>query len=328
MKRLDNYWNSLNPLSLLLLPLSLLFCLVAALRRALFARGVLRSVSLPVPVIVAGNVTVGGTGKTPLVLWLVDHLRSKGYRPGVVARGYGGNSREWPRRVDAESDPLEVGDEPVLLAQRTGCPCWVGPDRPAAALRLLAEDPCDILISDDGMQHYRLQRDIEIAVVDGNRRLGNGLCLPAGPLREGRGRLRQVDLVVANGPAANGEYAMRLEPDEAVNMAGRGERRLLEAFKTEATVHAVAGIGNPDRFFHMLEERGLKIQSHSFPDHHRFLPGEIDPPAPGPVLMTEKDAVKCTAFASRRHWYLPVRAVMEPAFIETLDKLLGDLTDG
>ena len=328
MKRLDHYWNSLNPVSLLLLPLSLLFCLVATIRRTLYTRGLVRAVSMPVPVIVAGNITVGGTGKTPLVLWLVDHLRSKGFRPGVVARGYGGNSQEWPRRVKADSDPREVGDEPVLLARRAGCPCWVGPDRAAAALRLLTEEPCDILISDDGMQHYRLRRDIEIAVMDGSRRLGNGLCLPAGPLRERRRRLGDTDLVVANGPPANGEHAMRLEPDAAVNMADHGERRSLEQFTTEAAVHAVAGIGNPERFFRMLEGRGLKIQRHPFPDHHRFLPSEIDPPVPGPVLMTEKDAVKCTSFASGRHWYLPVKAVMAPAFVEKLDKLLGDLTDG
>ena len=176
-------WYSVNPVSLLLLPLAGLFCLVAMTRRALYGRGLLPVTALPVPVIVVGNITVGGSGKSPLVLWLVEHLRSMGYRPGIVARGYGGASRHWPRRVAADSDPREVGDEPVLLVRRSGCPCWVGPDRPAAARRLLAESDCDILVSDDGLQHYPLHRDIEIAVIDGERRLGNGFCLPAGPLR-------------------------------------------------------------------------------------------------------------------------------------------------
>ena len=327
-RALEARWYSVNPVSLLLLPLAGLFCLVAMTRRALYVRGLLPVTALPVPVIVVGNITVGGSGKSPLVLWLVEHLRSMGYRPGIVARGYGGASRHWPRRVAADSDPREVGDEPVLLVRRSGCPCWVGPDRPAAARRLLAESDCDILVSDDGLQHYPLHRDIEIAVIDGERRLGNGFCLPAGPLRETEGRLREANLVVANGTPGPGEHGMRLVPGEAVNLGVPGRRRPLGTFPAEAGVDAVAGIGHPERFFRMLEGAGVEVRRHPFPDHHGFTAVDIDLPGDGPVLMTEKDAVKCSRFAGARHWCVPVEAVMEPSFARELDKLLGGVRVG
>jgi len=327
-RALEARWYSVNPVSLLLLPLAGLFCLVAMGRRALYVRGLLPVTALPVPVIVVGNITVGGSGKSPLVLWLVEHLRAMGYRPGIVARGYGGASRHWPRRVAADSDPREVGDEPVLLVRRSGCPCWVGPDRPAAARRLLAESDCDILVSDDGLQHYPLHRDIEIAVIDGERRLGNGFCLPAGPLREPRRRLAGVDLVVANGAPRPGEHGMRLAPGEAVNLPQPGRRRPLGSFASEAGVDALAGIGHPERFFRMLEGAGVEVRRHPFPDHHGFAAADIGLPGEGPVLMTEKDAVKCSRFAGARHWYVPVEAVMEPSFARELDKLLGGVRVG
>ncbi len=213
MNWLDRYGYSLNLVSVLLWPLSLLFGTVVRLRRWLYQQGFGRNETFTVPLIVVGNITVGGTGKTPLVARLVELLREAGYQPGVISRGYGGQSAQWPRHVAADSDPLQVGDEPLLLAQRCRCPVVVGPDRIAAARALLATYPCNVIISDDGLQHYPLRRDIEIAVVDGFRRLGNAACLPAGPLREPPSRLRDVDFVVGNGAARGDEYLMCLRGD-------------------------------------------------------------------------------------------------------------------
>jgi len=212
LKPLEHYWSSLNPISLALMPLSLLFCLLAGVRRWLFAVGIKRAIKVPVPVVVVGNITVGGTGKTPLVVWMCDFFQNMGLKPGIVSRGFGGNSANWPRAVTPESKAEEVGDEPLLLAKRTQCPVFVGPNRPEAALALLQQCDCDIIISDDGLQHYALHRDIEIAVVDGQRLFGNRLCLPAGPLRERPGRLAEVDLVVSNGASPLSGLQMNLKP--------------------------------------------------------------------------------------------------------------------
>lgn len=217
------------------------------LRRQAYRQGWWRSVRMPVPVIVVGNITAGGSGKTPLVIWLAEWLQANGWRPGIVSRGYGGLAAHWPQPVRADSDPRLVGDEPVLTVQRTACPMMVGPDRVAAARALLQEHDCNIIISDDGMQHYCLQRDIEIAVLDGSRRLGNGFCLPAGPLREPASRLAEVDLRVANGVAKECEQQMLLQP-QVVQRLHDGDSQSLEFFRGQ-TVHAVAGIGNPARFF-------------------------------------------------------------------------------
>ncbi|MCC9002187.1 MAG: tetraacyldisaccharide 4'-kinase, partial [Candidatus Competibacter sp.] len=217
MHWLDRYGYSLNLVAVLLWPLSLLFGLVARIRRFLYRNNVLKSVGLSVPVIVVGNISVGGTGKTPLVAQLVELLRDAGYKPGVVGRGYGGQSTQWPRSVMADSDPVQVGDEPVLLARRCRCPVVVGPDRVVAAQLLYETYDCNVIISDDGLQHYRLRRDIEIAVVDGFRRFGNAACLPAGPLREPPSRLREVDFVVSNGAARGQEYLMSLCGEIALN---------------------------------------------------------------------------------------------------------------
>ncbi|MET0107058.1 MAG: tetraacyldisaccharide 4'-kinase [Sedimenticola sp.] len=327
MKSIDSYWDTINPVSIVLLPLSWLFCLLAWLRRLAYRMGLFGSKKLPLPVIVVGNITVGGAGKTPLVIWLADYLKGKGYRPGIVSRGYGGTSGQWPQRVEPESDPKMVGDEPVLIARRTGCPMRVGPDRVKAARALVEESQCDIILSDDGMQHYALKRDIEIAVVDGSRLFGNGLCLPAGPLRERQSRLGSVDLVIANGGELEGYPGMTLLPVSVAKVSDPRQRTELDSFRG-SSVHAVAGIGSPARFFNTLRETDIEVIEHGFPDHHRFEAEDIAFDDELPVLMTEKDAVKCASFARKHHWYLEVDADPEEAFVERLDELIRGLKDG
>ena len=324
MTFLDRYGYSLNGIAVLLWPLSLLFGLAARVRRLLYLHGLRRSEAVSIPLIVVGNITVGGTGKTPLVARLVELLRDAGYQPGVISRGYGGQSTQWPRHVVANSNPREVGDEPVLLARRCRCPIVVGPDRVAAARALFDTHGCNVILSDDGLQHYRLRRDLEIAVVDGFRRLGNGACLPAGPLREPPSRLRGVDFVVGNGAARGGEYLMCLRGDRAVNLIDPSISVSLAGF-SQSTVHAVAGIGDPGRFFDQLRHARLRILEHPFPDHHAFRPEDLHFPQDLPVLMTEKDAVKCQFFAPEGCWYVPVNARLEPAFEEDLLKRLASV---
>jgi tetraacyldisaccharide 4'-kinase len=306
----------------ILRPLAALFGLVARLRRRR-QQTVARGQRLPVPVIVVGNIAVGGTGKTPFVIWLVERLREWGWQPGVVSRGYGGHARAWPQRVDGGSDPRMVGDEPVLIATRARCPVVVGADRVAAARALLAEHSVDIGVSDDGLQHYRLWRDLEIVVVDATRGLGNGRLLPAGPLREPPSRLGEVGLVVANGTGwtapAGRQLVMRLVAQQALKLDGSGARPL-GAFAGQS-VHAVAGIGNPARFFAMLSQQNIGLVMHPFPDHHAFARAELEFGDDLPVFMTEKDAVKCRAFAAPSHWVVPVEARIEPADIALVQEL-------
>lgn len=322
MTWLDRYGYSLNLVAVLLWPLSLLFGAATRMRRWLYRQGLLRSEGVEAPVIVVGNISVGGTGKTPLVVRLVELLREAGYQPGVVSRGYGGQSTQWPRHVVADSDPRQVGDESVLLARRCRCPVVVDPDRVAAARALLATYDCNVILSDDGLQHYRLRRDIEIAVVDGFRRLGNRACLPAGPLREPPSRLREVDFVVGNGVARDAEYIMSLQGDTALNLADPWVSSALAGFR-RGTVHAVAGIGDPRRFFDHLRHARLRIIEHSFPDHHPYRPEDLRFQPDLPVLMTEKDAVKCRSFALDEAWYVPVDARLDPEFEEQLLKRLA-----
>lgn len=311
---------------MLLLPLSLVFGLLAAVRRGLYRSGVLSSFSLPVPVVVVGNIAVGGTGKTPLVLWLAQFLRERGYRPGIVSRGYGASAAV-PREVAPDADPSLVGDEPLLMARRGICPVWVGRDRVAAGLALLQAHPdCDVMLCDDGLQHYRLRRDVEIAVVDGMRGCGNRLLLPAGPLREGVGRLRSVDAVVVNGGSAWPGYAMSL--------AGSAFRNLRDPFRTTVAgdfqgmkLHAVAGIGNPQRFFGYLNGLGLACEEHAFPDHHPYRADDLAFAGADVVLMTEKDAVKCAAFAAANWWMLAVDARVDNTLGEKILEKLRK-TDG
>ena len=306
MSAIERHWDRLTPVSLALLPLSLVFCALVLARRLLYRVGVLRSLRIPRPVIVVGNITVGGTGKTPLIIWLAEFLRQAGYAPGIVTRGYRGKSPSWPLVVKAATPAGMAGDEAVLLARRGHCPVVAGPDRVESARQLMRLG-CDVILSDDGLQHYRLARDLEIAVIDGTRRFGNGLCLPAGPLREPVTRLKAVDLCVANGVALPGEVAMRLEPDGFYSLQSAGTRVALQHFAGQP-VHAVAGIGNPQRFFAMLQTLGLAVIPHPFPDHHVFQPGDLEFDDDRPVLLTEKDAVKCETFAKPNHWVLAVSA--------------------
>jgi tetraacyldisaccharide 4'-kinase len=320
--RIDALWYQNSPLGALLAPLGWLYCAGVQARRAGYHAGILRAGRVGAPVIVVGNISVGGTGKTPLVIWMARFLASRGLRPGIVSRGYRGRANKWPQQVRADSDPVMVGDEPVLLARTTACPVVADPDRLRAARSLLAHARCDVIISDDGLQHLALGRDVEVAVIDGLRRHGNGRCLPAGPLREPVSRLDSVDLVVANGGGLGGEYAMRLQSQDARNLTDEAIRRPLASFASRP-VHAVCGIGFPERFFDSLERAGLAPIHHPFPDHHGFSAADIAFGDEFPVLMTEKDAVKCRRFASARHWYVPVRAELTEAFAERLLTLLG-----
>jgi len=319
----DKHWYRLSPLSLALWPASLLYRLLVRLRQLAYSSGVLSAVKLPVAVIVVGNLVAGGTGKTPLVLGLAAMLKSKGRKPGIVSRGYRGSAMA-PTAVAASSPVDLVGDEPLLLARASGCPVWIGRDRAAAASSLLAAHPeCDVLILDDGLQHYRLARDIEIAVED-ERGAGNGLLLPAGPLREPVSR--RVDAWVVNSaPPGNHSpaYRMDLRGENFRRLAAPHDSAPAAAF-AHKKLHAVAGIGNPKRFFDHLAGLGLATVNHAFPDHHAYKPGELDFRDCDALLMTEKDAVKCETFA-REHWYaLQVEAELAPAFFDfILAKLNG-----
>jgi tetraacyldisaccharide 4'-kinase len=302
-------------------PLAALYGVVSGLRRGLFRIGGLRSVRLPAPVVVIGNISVGGTGKTPLTIAVAAALRARGYRPGVVSRGYGGSQRE-PLLLGEAPDPAQVGDEPCLI-RASGVPVAVGRDRPAAA-RLLLDAGCDVLIADDGLQHYRLARDVEICVIDGARRFGNRRLLPAGPLREPLSRLQRVDLRVCNGGVAEpGEYPMQLRGNDAIALDG-GCTQALAGFRGQR-VHAVAAIGNPRRFFDSLRAAGVEVIEHAFADHHGFVPADLDFADGLPLLMTDKDAVKCRRFARPGWWRVPVQAHLPAAFYEVLGERLDGL---
>lgn len=305
------YWYRRGLIAWTLWPLSLLFRVAVALRRLLYCLRLLPSAHPGIPVLIVGNLVAGGSGKTPLVIWIAEHLRRQGWTPAIVSRGYGAAAGP-PRAATIASQADEVGDEPIVLARRSGCPVWIGADRIAVieALRAVHED-VDVLVLDDGLQHYRLRRDVEIAVVDA-RGFGNGFMLPAGPLREPRSRLRSVDAVVAHDAGLKG-YAMRLAGAELHRMSNAAERRPASAFAGQQ-VHAVAGIGDPNRFFLHLARLGVKVIPHPFPDHHRFAPEELDFGDAAPVLMTEKDAVKLRSAARENWWVLPVTAELDPAF--------------
>lgn len=320
---LEASWYQPSGLTPFLRPLSWLYRGAVAARRAAYRTRVLRRYCPGVPVIIIGNITVGGTGKTPLVIWLAKFLKHHGYRPGIVSRGYRGGARQWPQQVRADSDPAMVGDEPVVIARRTGCPMAVGPSRSAAAAALLAHHPeVDVLISDDGLQHYALERDIEIVVIDGIRRFGNRLLLPAGPLREPIRRLERADFRVVNGGTAlRREFPLRMDPVEWRSVHDEAEVRPLEALAS-GRVHAVAGIGHPDRFFRQLRQLGLDVIEHRFPDHHGYQASDVSFRDELPVIMTEKDAVKCRRLDIDNAWYLRIEAVPH----ERLgDRVLGAL---
>ena len=324
--RIEALWYGRHPLSALLVPLSWLYRLALACRRFIYAAGVLPVRRLAAPVIVVGNLTVGGTGKTPLVIWLARYLLALDYKPGIISRGYAGSQEKRPRRVEPDSDPDLVGDEPVLLAQRTGCPVAVAPDRVKAAQELLRQTDCNILLSDDGLQHTSLGRDIEIAVIDGVRRFGNRHCLPAGPLREPLTRLNSVDLIVANGNAAVDEFLMEYTGLPVKSLDGRQQREL--SHFSQQTVHAVAAICNPERFFSMLRHNGINIVQHVFPDHYGFKQSDLEFGDAGAILMTEKDAVKCRRYGLENAWYVPIDVKLPETFARNLRLLLEEVRHG
>lgn len=327
MNFLTERWQGINALSLILLPLSGLFWLLMTLRLGLYRLGLLSSGRLPVPVLVVGNISVGGSGKSPLVIWLARQLGTRGFRVGILSRGYGGQSKTWPCEVLPDSDPVLVGDEPLMIAQRTGCPLFVGPDRYEAGLALLASHECDLLLCDDGLQHYRLQRDLEIAVIDGQRRHGNGFLLPAGPLREPLSRLQKARWRVAKGRAEPGEVLMQYRLAEALSLVNPDVQQSLAAFAGQR-IHALAGIGHPQSFFDQLKAAGLEIIEHPLADHHRFQPEDIQFHDGLPVLMTQKDAVKCRHLADERHWYLPLEAELPQAFLNEVVAAIEGLGKG
>jgi tetraacyldisaccharide 4'-kinase len=324
------YAPQLTLLTAALVPASVVFRSVVALRRALYRGRIWHAERLPVPIVVVGNLAVGGSGKTPLAIALARALAERGWRPGFVSRGYGGASRS-PRAVESASTPDQVGDEPVLLA-RTGLPIWVGRDRPAAARALLAaHSECDVIIADDGLQHYALARTAEIVVVDASRGLGNGFMLPAGPLREPASRLDEVDAVVRlmstpGSPPTRisaRQSTMVLFGDSFVRIDAPAIVAAAATFRS-ARVHALAGIGKPQRFFDHLRSLGIAATCHAFPDHYRFKPADLALPDATAILMTEKDAVKCVAFADERCWTLPVRAVVDASLVTLIEgKLRG-----
>ena len=316
-------------LAALLLPAALLFSLLVALRRFLYRAGILQSRRLPLPVVVVGNITSGGSGKTPLTLWLIGRLQQHGFMPGVVSRGYGGAGKLC--EVLTDSDAAAVGDEPLMIKQRMGIPVFVGHDRVAAARALIESHPgCDLIIADDGLQHYRLARDFEIAVVDG-RGLMNGWPLPAGPLREPPSRLARVDALVINGVPPSLPAVAEGPPRFGMRLLGDTFRALADPQRTCAAdalaglrLTAIAGMGDPQRFFAHLTSLGLCFTPRAFPDHHRYRVAELAEIDGDALLMTEKDAVKCAGLTDRPVWVLPVTARVEPDLAAlVMEKLYG-----
>ena len=325
--RITDLWYGRGAATVALLPLAWAFQLVSNARRQAYSSGLLGTSRPEAPVIVVGNINVGGTGKTPLVAWLCHYLARHDWRPGIISRGYGGRARHWPQQVRPDSDPVVVGEEAVLLARRCHVPIAVGPERGAAAEGLIEHYGCNIIVSDDGLQHYALERDLEIAVVDGVRRFGNGLLLPAGPLREPVTRLGQADLIVTYGLPARGEFPMKYAGDEFRAVVDRERRVNVRDFQ-QREVHAVTGIGDPERFFTSLRSRNFRLHRHAYPDHHRFTADQIAFDDDLPVVMTEKDAIKCERFAGKRHWYLPVEAQLPEVFERRLEILLSRIKRG
>lgn len=328
MKKLVDAWYQGSPWLIALKPLAAIFRWQATRRRKDYLSGKKSVWHAPVPVVVVGNITVGGVGKTPLVAAMVDWAREAGFKPGIVSRGYGGNAPFYPFSVKPDSDARHVGDEPLMLAQRCACPVVVDANRVAAVKYLLTQYECDLVISDDGMQHYALGRDMEIAVVDGKRGLGNQQFLPAGPLREPVSRLQTVDWVIVNG----GDFSvdapmqrMQLQPACLIHLKS-GESRPADGLVSKGKVHALAGIGNPQRFFDTLKKLGYQVEPRAFDDHHAFKKDDLPADEGKVIIMTEKDAVKCAQIADDRCWYLTVEPALDDAFIETFQRQLKDLT--
>ena len=322
-ERLLAAWYNGHPALVLLRPLEWLYRRVTDGKRARFVAGKGSIYQPPVPLIMVGNITVGGTGKTPMILWLIEHCRRCGLRVGVVSRGYGAKPPSLPWRVQADQSATLAGDEPLLIVRRNGVPLMIDPDRSRAVQALLATEKLDLILSDDGLQHYRLARDLELVLIDAARGLGNGHCLPAGPLREPIERLQSVDGVLYNGAGRDRDnaFSFRLQPTALVNLL-TGERMPVDHFPPGQVVHAVAGIGNPQRFFDTLETLHWQPVPHAFADHAEYSAGTLSFEPALPLVMTEKDAVKCRAFAAPDWWYLAVDALPSEAFTAWFDTQL------
>ncbi len=323
----EEVWYEEHSLAYVLTPVSWLYQAFMFLRSITYRCGLIPVLRLDVPVIVIGNITVGGTGKTPLTIWMAQYLKSKGMSPGIVSRGYGGKLSEKIQQVRPDSNPVLVGDEPVIIARNTQSPVAVGKNRYLAAKGLLEHQNVDVIICDDGLQHLRIGRNIEIAVIDGDRRYGNGKCLPAGPLREPESRLDSVDFIVSNARTKRGEHLMEYIPGKLRSVKNPEITQDIEAFKGK-TVHAVSGVGNPARFHSYLRSHDLQLIKEEFSDHHNFTASELRYGDEFPTVMTEKDAVKCEEFATEDMWYLPISAQMANTFIHRLDKRLKEIGIG
>ena len=322
MKPLQHYWYQSNSFFWLILPLlwplSFLYCFIAVVRRKLYQLNIKQSYSSQVPVVVVGNIVVGGSGKTPLLISLCEYIQQHGFKPGVVSRGYGGSVSGVKQLSENDTADL-VGDEPLKIFQRTKIPVVVGADQVAAVNHLLKNNHCDIVLSDDGLQHYRMRRDFEIAVVDSSRRFGNGFCLPAGPLRERISRLNDVDMVVYNGvKSVTAEQCSYVLHIVSLNRLNSEEGRSLLSF-TKKPVHAVAGIGNPARFFEQLSQNGVEVIEHAYPDHYVYQQNDFSGWDKDCIIMTEKDAVKCRHLSLADAWVVSVKAV----FSKTLETRLS-----
>ena len=317
----ENLWYSKNLLSTGLLPLSWLFRAIVTVRRFYYRVYHYRRTLPSVFILVVGNLTVGGTGKTPFLIWLARQCRGHGLKVGIITRGYKKHQAGKILEALPHSLSKEVGDEALLLVQKTACPVIVAANRMQAVGLLLSKYRPDVILSDDGLQHYKLPRNVEIAIVDGARQFGNGRCLPAGPLREPVSRIQECDLVVSNGRNDNYKYSFDTVPESAVSLGPDTVRRPLQDFK-DCTVHAVAGLGNPARFFRMLESAGIRIIRHVFPDHHAYVEADLEFGDNKPILMTEKDAVKCKLFVDRNIWYLPIIVQPSPLLEQRISTLI------
>ena len=324
---IEKVWYSKNIFSLLLSPLSLIYICIIYLRHTLYQLGLISITKINVPTIVIGNIVAGGTGKTPLVIWLAKYFKDKGFLPGIVSRGYGGTYLSNIELVKPTSNPLLVGDEPVIIARNTNCPVVVAKKRAKGAKELVEKYNCNIILSDDGMQHYSLARDIEIAVIDGQRRFGNNYCFPAGPLREHKNRIHKADLIVSKYSARTCEYKMNYTYNQLVSL-NKLSKTIPISDLHGMTVHAIAGINNPDHFFSYLRSHKLELIIHKFPDHYLYTEEDVKFDDNFPVVMTEKDAVKCLNYSSHKHWYIPISAELSQSFACDLDKLMGKIING
>lgn len=322
----QSVWKSRNPLALLLWPISLIYCAVASLRRVAYASGFIPVARFREPIIAVGNLTVGGTGKTPFTIWLANYLSEHGFRPGVVSRGYGRRDISNTLMVYSDSDPEEVGDEPIVIAKRTKVPVAVAKRRSDAVRLLLEKTDCDIFVCDDALQHYSLAADLSITLIDANTRFGNGFCLPAGPLREPRSRLDSDTLKLVKGAGRGDEHLMRYEIAQVINVKDNANRQSAE-FLLGRKVTAIAGIANPDSFFDMLKNLDIEVTGNSFPDHHQFTENDFDSIDQSDVtlVMTEKDAVKCREFARENWWYVAIDTTFSEQFVAVLSDRISEL---